>query len=174
MPAGAPQHITDPSVSCHNFSVDSLMTAAGHTTRDGSPTHDPRSADMGGYPVGRPGSWGTVSPTQHYPSSTCLYPGQASSREELPCLSNQGYNGRVPSWYTMPGVPQVPQGGHSPNSIIPDQHHGGAPFSQQSREYFDGKVPSPGPPCQQVAGGGGGGYRSPYRTPYYAQDCDKY
>jgi len=180
-------NITDPTNTCHNFSVDSLMTSreAGGlinsrdgsglmaprdgsglmATREGSPTQDGRSSlpDMG---YSR--SWGNISPGHggHYPSP-CLYPTSQTSLEELSsmtaaCLPPPSHSYSRPSWYSMPG-------GHSPSSIIPDQQT----FSQ-SRDYFDsvpGKAPSPGPgPCQQVP------YRSPpYRTPYYeAQDCAKY
>ena len=152
-------HLTDPTGNnCNNFSVDSIMT----TSRDGSPgagdTRVSSIPEMGGYNR----SWGNSSPT-HYP--TCLYPGQTSLEElssmTAACLSNQNQMGLYPrpSWYTMPGH-------HSPNSVVPtDQSF------PQARDYFEpvGKAPSPIQSCEQ------GPYRSPpYRTSYYAQECDKY
>ncbi len=156
-------HLTDPSVSCNNFSVDSIMTTV---SRDGSPDR----LDMAGY---RGGPW--APGPGHSPSyPACLYPGPGgqTSLEELSsmtaaCLSNQSGMGGLyprPSWYSMPGH-------HSPSNIVnPDQT-----FPQTRPEYFDpiGKAPSPLPAgCGE---GEQGAYRSPtYRTNYYPQDCEKY
>eukprot|EP00090_Calanus_glacialis_P030206 TRINITY_DN48667_c0_g1_i1.p1 TRINITY_DN48667_c0_g1~~TRINITY_DN48667_c0_g1_i1.p1 ORF type:complete len:479 (-),score=68.40 TRINITY_DN48667_c0_g1_i1:331-1767(-) len=150
-------HLTDPSGNCNNFSVDSIMT----TSRDGSPgAGDTRVSSLPEMGYNR--SWGNTSPT-HYP--TCLYPSQTSLEElstmTAACLSNQNQMSLYsrPSWYTMPGH-------HSPNSIVPPEQ-----TFPQARDYFDpiGKAPSPIQACDQ------GPYRSPpYRTSYYAQDCEKY
>ena len=167
-------HLSDPSVTCNNFSVDSIMTTGG--SRDSSPQPPP-----GPLPTGGPGPdqvsgyrghapWGSAnghSPT--YPA--CLYPGPGqTSLEELSsmtaaCLNNQSQMSSLysrTSWYTMPGH-------HSPSNIVnPDQT-----FPQPRADYFEplGKAPSPLPSsgCDQVP------YRSPtYRTSYYSQDCEKY
>ena len=166
-------HLTDPNVSCNNFTVDSIMTTG---SRDGSPQPgagvghpgggDQVSGAMSGY---RGAPWGGNSPT--YP--TCLYPGPGqTSLEELSsmtaaCLSSQTQMSSLysrPSWYTMPAP-----GHHSPSNIVnnPDQ-------SFPQREYFEplGKAPSP---IQSGCSGDQVPYRSPsYRTNYYSQDCEKY